>query len=110
MTDDALIEAMAREALKAFALASGLGIFPDDEQDEDWREDLVNGMKAALAAVRPVIRAQALEEAAKACEAIEDQLDTQWRGGLKVCSYTEGASDGANDCAAAIRALKEQDT
>jgi hypothetical protein len=38
------------DALAAFALASGLGIFPDEENDEEWREDLVNGMRAAIAA------------------------------------------------------------
>lgn len=108
MTDDALIEAMAREALKAFALASGLGIFPDDEQDEDWREDLVNGMKAALAAVRPVIRAQALEEAALECDEVESREWQNWKRNAVL--HSEGASDGAGDCAAAIRALKEQDT
>jgi hypothetical protein len=50
-------------ALAAFALASGLGIFPNDEKDEEWREDLVNGMRAAIDTMRPVIRAEALEEA-----------------------------------------------
>ena len=43
---DEVVEA----ALEAFAHASGLGIFPDDEKDEDWREDLQNGMRAAIAA------------------------------------------------------------
>lgn len=38
-------------ALEAFALASGLGIFPDDEKDEEWREDLQNGMRAACLAM-----------------------------------------------------------
>lgn len=35
-------------ALEAYAHASGLGIIPYD--DEDWHEDLVNGMRAAIAA------------------------------------------------------------
>jgi hypothetical protein len=52
-------------ALAAFAHASGLGIFPDDEKDEAWDEDLVDGMRAAISAMRPIIRAEALEEAAK---------------------------------------------
>jgi hypothetical protein len=38
-------------ALEAFAHASGLGIFPDDENDEEWREDLQNGMRAACLAM-----------------------------------------------------------
>ena len=48
----------------------------------------------------------ALEEAAKKCDAIENKLTEQWKAGYKVCDYTQGASDGANDCAAAIRAMK----
>jgi hypothetical protein len=50
-------------ALVAFAHASGLGIFPDDEKNESWDEDLVDGMRAAISAMRPFIRAEALEEA-----------------------------------------------
>ena len=45
------------------------------------------------------------EEAAKVCDAIETKLSDQWRANYKVCDYTQGASDGANDCAAAIRAM-----
>jgi hypothetical protein len=54
---DELVEA----ALAAFAHASGLGLFPDD--DENWREDLVNGMRAALAVARPAIREECAEVA-----------------------------------------------
>lgn len=43
-------KSVLRPALEAFAHASGLGIFPDDEKDEDWREDLQNGMRASIAA------------------------------------------------------------
>ena len=49
-----------------------------------------------------------LEEAAKVCDVIEDKLTEQWKAGYKVCDYTQGASDGANDCAAAIRALQDK--
>jgi predicted GNAT superfamily acetyltransferase len=52
--------------------------------------------------------AMVLEEAAKKCDAIENKLTEQWKAGYKVCDYTQGASGGANDCAAAIRALKEK--
>jgi hypothetical protein len=41
---DEVVEA----ALEAFTHASGLGLFPDE--DEEWREDLVNGMRATIAA------------------------------------------------------------
>jgi hypothetical protein len=76
-------------ALAAFAHASGLGIFPDDEKDEAWDEDLVDGMRAAIDAMRPFIRAEALEEAAA-------HFDEMW-GGMT-----------PDDVAAAIRALKEK--
>lgn len=52
MTDRITIPPEAlRAALEAFAHASGLGIFPDDENDEEWREDLQNGMRAACLAM-----------------------------------------------------------
>lgn len=60
--------------------------------------------RAAIALIRPAV----LEEAAKVCDVIEDKLTEQWKAGYKVCDYTQGASDGANDCAAAIRALKDK--
>ncbi len=78
-------------ALAAFALASGLGIFPNDEKDEEWHEDLVNGMRAAIAAVRPSIRDEALEEAAKVADSYEPRCD--------ICP---------SGVTAAIRALKEK--
>lgn len=55
-----------------------------------------------------LIRPATLEEAAKVCDAIETKLSDQWRANYKVCDYTQGASDGANDCAAAIRALVKE--
>ena len=57
--------------------------------------------RAVVALIRPAV----LEEAAKVCDVIEDKLTEQWKAGYKVCDYTQGASDGANDCAAAIRAM-----
>ena len=66
--------------------------------------------RAAIAVLRPALRAEALEEAAKVCDAIEDRLTEQWKANYKVCDYTQGASDGANDCAAAIRGLVKEPT
>ncbi len=85
-------------ALAAFALASGLGIFPDDEKDEEWREDLVNGMRAAIDTMRPFIRSEVLEEAAKMCEEcpLYDEDGVDWN------------TDPQVTLAAAIRALKEK--
>ena len=67
-----------------------------------YNGNLHNGMTAALEAVVAMV----LEEAAGECDVLSDKLSSRWRLGAKVCSYTEGASDGANDCAFAIRALK----
>ena len=77
-------------ALVAFAHASGLGIFPDDEKNESWDEDLVDGMRAAINTMRPFIRAEVLEEAA---QIVQDEC----------YDY-----DDAYRIAAAIRALKEK--
>ena len=87
-------------ALAAFALASGLGIFPNDEKDEEWREDLVNGMRAAIAAMRPFIRAEALEEAAKRVAELPMIV------GIPGLPYERHRN--SFEYAAAIRALKEK--
>jgi hypothetical protein len=47
----------------------------------------------------------ALEEAARVAEAKADEWATEWRKGLKCDSYLEGMSDGADEAAAAIRAM-----
>ena len=47
-----------------------------------------------------------LEEAAKLAEAKADEWATVWRNGLKCDSHMEGMSDGADEIASAIRALK----
>jgi hypothetical protein len=85
MTDprDELVEAAARAMWKT---------------DEPSQWEL--GMARAAIAV-------ALEEAAKLAEAKCDEWATVWRNGLKCDSHMEGKSDGADDIAAAIRALKE---
>ncbi len=51
MADITIPPAALEAALEAFAHASGLGILPDDEYDEEWREDLQNGMRAACLAM-----------------------------------------------------------
>jgi hypothetical protein len=61
---------LVEAALAAFAHASGLGLFPDD--DENWREDLVNGMRAALSVARVAIRREALEEAVDLLNSLGD--------------------------------------
>jgi hypothetical protein len=75
---------LVERALEAFAHASGLGILPDE--DEEWREDLMNGMSAAIAI--------ALEEAAKVAE---------YQGG-----YWNVGDIAAKHVAAAIRGMMEK--
>ena len=48
---------------------------------------------------------EALEAAAKLAEAKADEWATVWRNGLKCDSHMEGMSDGADEIAAAIRAM-----
>jgi len=97
-------------ALSAFALASGLGIFPNDEKDEEWREDLVNGMRAAIDTMRPFIRAEVLEEAAKVAdgyhrtkEVTRDLMDDG-----NITTTTVRSLADPLKIASAIRALKEK--
>jgi hypothetical protein len=47
--------------------------------------------------------AMCMEEAAKVCDEIESREWHNWKRNAVL--HSEGASDGANDCAAAIRAL-----
>ena len=58
---------------------------------QDWRQPFAIEQ---VVAAWPFMRDYALEEAAKACEALEDQ----WIDGC--------ASDGCGSCVAAIRAMK----
>ena len=88
---------LEERVLEAFAHASGLGIIP--YEDEEWDEDLRNGMSAAIAV--------ALEEAAKLAEAKADEWATVWRNRMKADQHMEGKSAGADEIAAAIRALKK---
>ena len=60
---------------------------------------------AAIAVARPSIRAEALEEAAKIAEAKADEWATAWRNRFKADIHMEGKSDGADEIAAAIRAM-----
>ena len=56
---------------------------------------------------RPVV-AIVLEEAAKVCDAIESETWRLWKTHSDMLD--QGRSDGAGDCAAAIRALMKQST
>ena len=52
-----------------------------------------------------VVRAVALEDAAKLAEAKADEWATVWREGWKCSDHMQGESDGADEIAAAIRAM-----
>lgn len=47
-----------------------------------------------------------LEEAAKVADAASDRWHKEWRAGHKSSTHLEGKSDGADEIASAIRALK----
>lgn len=67
-----------------------------------YNGNLHNGMTAALEAVVAMV----LEEAAKVADELSDRWTKEWRAGLKADSRLEALSDGADDVAFAIRALK----
>ena len=54
--------------------------------------------------------AMALEEAAKLAEAKADEWATVWRNRFKTDSHMEGKSDGADEIAAAIRAMIKENS
>lgn len=68
-------------------------------------EGAVVAMRAALAAVAPLIAAQERERCARVADAKEDEYETSYRAGLKSSQHLQGMSDGAGEVAAAIRAL-----
>jgi hypothetical protein len=79
---------LVERALEAFAHASGLGILPDE--DEEWREDLMNGMSAAIAI--------ALEEAARVAEIYEyDELEDDGGATIKPSAAIRAMMEKKND-------------
>jgi len=69
-----------------------------------------------LARFTALIRAEVLEEAAKVCETLANDRWALYKGRApytgyekqRASDYTQGESDGADHCAAAIRALKDK--
>jgi hypothetical protein len=90
MNDQAIIEAAAR------ALFNFLG---SDVSQDKRTNDYVNASRVVLAAVAPLIRAAALEEAAQVADKIEYMPPST--------SFIQGKI-AARNIAADIRALKEQ--
>lgn len=94
------------------------GVVPEEEQfalpslrrletlpEQLAAEEQASRIRAeALRAEVEKLRA-ALEEAAKLADAKADEWATVWRNRMKADSHMEGQSDGADEIAAAIRAL-----
>jgi hypothetical protein len=74
--------------------------------DDFFCEQCLGGADEAIV----LIRAEVLEEAAKVADDLSDRWTKEWRAGLKADSRLEALSDGADDVAFAIRALKEERT
>ena len=93
MSDD-LVERVARAIAEAYVadVSHGQLTLADSEYHwSDWRLEA----RAAIAVV--------LEEAAKVCDEIETAEHRKWKQHADMMA--QGASDGAGDCAAAIRAM-----
>ena len=76
-----------------------------DQWDKPCKVPCVDCLREADAAIALV-----LEEAAKVADDLSDRWTKEWRAGLKGDSRLEALSDGADDVAFAIRALKTQTT
>ena len=89
MTEQEKIELAARAGFVVWNYWPFDSKYTDEFERENWR----NSMRAAIAVLRPIIRDEALEEAAKECE--ERSTAKYW------CD-----DDPLGDAAAAIRNLK----
>lgn len=99
MTDprDELVEKVAQEIHEGLG-GSGWGYSCyGGNEDHHLANELQSAAKAAIAV--------SLEEAAKVAEAKADEWATVWRDRMKADSHMEGKSDGADEIAAAIRAM-----
>ena len=103
MTPDELVERVS--------LAIDSAICDGDQSSvamELTSEEIKVLARAAIAVLRPALRSEAFEEAAKVCDAIESETWRLWKTHSDMLD--QGRSDGAGDCAAAIRALMKQST
>lgn len=69
-----------------------------------WTSWVGTGTTEFLTRFAALVRAQALEDAAKVCEAIRDEY--QRRESLLFSENKTDAQEGADDCAAAIRGMR----
>lgn len=94
---DKLVEKVAQEIHEGLG-GSGWGYSCyGGNEDHHLANELQSAAKAAIAV--------SLEEAAKLAEAKADEWATAWRNRMKADSHMEGKSDGADEIAAAIRAM-----
>jgi len=70
----------------------------------DWMAEFARIIRERQALVAAA-RNDAIEEAARLADEIEDRYARKWRAGHKSDSHMEGMSDGAGEVAIAIRAL-----
>ncbi len=89
---DELVERVTRAMCGSIGVCfKSCGTEPCEMAEEEYGKEA----RAAIAVV--------LEEAAKACDEIEAAEHRKWKQHADMMA--QGASDGAGDCAAAIRAL-----
>jgi hypothetical protein len=78
----------------------------------DKRSELIEAVGRALCAVckdqASAVIDIALKAAATEALRLADEWNREWRAGLKGSTYTEGKSDGADECANAILALTSE--
>jgi hypothetical protein len=72
---------------------------------DSWNSDAVFDGNPISYHLADAAIAVVLEEAAKVAEAKADEWATVWRNRMKADSHMEGKSDGADEIAAAIRAM-----
>lgn len=93
---------MSDDLVERVALAIDSAVCDGDQSSvamELTSEEIKVLARAAIAVV--------LEEAAKVCDAIETTEHRKWKQYADMMA--QGASDGAGDCAAAIRAMIKED-
>jgi len=71
----------------------------------EQRTDTAQALRKAISAYAAAEVAKERERCAKICESIENSYWKDYKAG-RYSTHTEGMSDGAGECAAAIRAQK----
>lgn len=101
---DEVVEAAAKAIYEAWCKFHGVTdtSMSWEEIDTEERDACIFEARAALSVARAAIR----EECARVADKKSDEWTAKWREGLKCDSHLEGMSDGAEEIAAAIRAME----